>query len=127
MKNPQWNDRESDDLTGSPELFATNLLLVRAIDNSVESVTMTKETDRIAVQLFAEDRDYEPETLTEDTDQWSTIKSRFQAMTNFDENDENEGTLEPNLPKSGKVSSIRVSYGDGNLVLDFHYSGDSTG
>ena len=119
MQNPQWQDRSPDDLTGSPELFATNLLLVRAMDQELDRIEIARHDDSIGVTLVASDRDYEEETLTEETDNWSKIVERFQTMTEF-ETDE-YGSLQPSIPVQDPVDEMEIHYEDDQITVSFHY------
>lgn len=120
MKNPQWQDRDGDDLTGSPELFATNLLLVRAMDNRLNRIEVNRHDDRVGVQLFSSDRDYEEETLTENLDAWAKIVDRFEGITDFEEPGET-GRLIPTIPVDDAVEEMKVNYDDGLIAVTFEY------
>lgn len=120
MKNPQWQDREGDDLTGSAELFATNLLLVRAMDNRLDKIEVTRHEDRIGVQLYSSDRDYEEETLTENLDTWPKIVDRFEELTDFEEPGET-GRLNPTIPVDDAVDEMRIDYDEEQLTVTFEY------
>lgn len=120
MKNPQWQDRDGDDLTGSPELFATNLLLVRAMDNRLSRIEVNRHEDRVGVQLFSSERDYEEETLTEQLDTWPKIVDRFEEITDFEEPGET-GRLNPTIPVDDAVTAMKVRYDEGQITLSFTY------
>lgn len=110
-----------DDLTGSPELFATNLLVVRAIEHDMNAVTLRKGDGEITVKNQHDDREYEKETLTEDVTMWTDIKERFQSMTEFGE-DQTSGTLSAKTPATERVESIAIAYPDEETIkLTFHY------
>lgn len=114
--------REPDSLAGSPELFATNLLLVRAIDNEIDRILIERSPGEITVQLVDESRDYDPETLTEDLDHWDAIVERFQDYTRPDKDASGEGTiLEPNIPAADNVEEIRIKMSDNQLDIVFDH------
>lgn len=122
MQNPQWNNRTPDELTGSPELFATNLLLVRAIENSIDSIEIKKEPDAVTVQLISSETDYDRETLTEKMNIWSKIKDRFKSITEFESDSSKKGTLEPNIPiDEQELESMKITYHDESIVIDLNY------
>lgn len=119
MQNPQWQDRSPDDLTGSPELFASNLLLVRAMDQQLDKIEIARHEDSIGVTLFSSERNYDEETLTERTEKWTSIVDRFQSMTNFE--NETDGILEPSIPVRDPVDEITVRYENGQITISFGY------
>lgn len=122
MSTPDESPREPDSLAGSPELFATNLLLVRAIDNRIERITMERTGDAILVQLFEAEREHEPETLTEDTGKWDSIVERFEDYTRPEKEASGEGTvLEPNIPSAENVDEIRIQFTSNQLEITFDH------
>lgn len=121
MKNPQWEGRTPDELTGSPELFATNLLLVRAIDNQINRIIIEKLSAEIIVQLHHPDKDYEEETLTEDTSTWSDIRERFKDITEFDDSAKNKGILKPKIPASKTLDRLEVQYDTDTIDINLHF------
>ncbi len=121
MKNPQWQNRETDELAGSPELFATNLLMVRALENSLKRIEIRNQDNEITVQLFADDNDYERETLTEDTGKWTDILDRFREITDFYDDGTDHGELQPNLPNTYSYETIEATYEDSKLTITFQY------
>lgn len=114
-------DREQDPLVGSPELFATNLLLVRAIEQGMTEIQIRNHGDHVEVQNIHPKREYPSETLTEEPDRWEKIRQRFRDMTEFEENDQ-EGLLKPSTPAQNQVDRIEASYPEPNrIVLSFVY------
>jgi hypothetical protein len=112
-----------DDLTGSPELFASNLLIVRAIEHGMTGVTIRRENDGIIVQNEHPDREYDKETLTEDTGIWSDIVERFRSMT-VEREDASTDRLKPKTPATEQVESIEIRYPDEETIeLTFQHAG----
>jgi len=111
-----------DELTGSPELFASNLLVVRAIEHEMNSVVIRRTDEKVLVQNIHDERNYEEETLTEQLEKWSEIQERFQSMTTFSDDNSNTGELTPNTPATRSVDRIEISYPDDSTIkLTFHY------
>lgn len=121
MVTPSEPPRDPDSLAGSPELFATNLLLVRAIDNEIERITIDRAPDEITVQLIKEGQDYDPETLTERTDKWDDIVERFREHTVSGEADAWGTVLEPNIPAADTVEEIRIQFEEDCIELRFNH------
>ncbi|MFB6344301.1 MAG: hypothetical protein ABEK50_00810 [bacterium] len=115
MDNPTWNDREQDPLVGSPELFVSNLVLVRAIENGLTKIEITREEDGITVQNEKDGEGYDRETLTDDPNKWKDIVERFKSMT--ESGDEGEKYLKPKTPATGKVDTIRIEYSDSETIV----------
>lgn len=114
-------DRQQDPLVGSPELFATNLLLVRAIEQGMSEIHIENHEDHVQVQNIHPDRQYPSETLTEKAGQWEKIHKRFQNMTEFDDND-SQGRLKPNTPAQKQVNRIIARYPEPDRIeLCFFY------
>lgn len=111
MKTPPG---DGDNLVGSPELFATNLLLVRAIEHDMNRVTIRRTDEGIRVQNHHDDQQYDPEILTEDLSKWTEIRDRFEAMTEFD--DDRSGTLKPSTPAVDNIDHIGVEYPDEETI-----------
>ncbi len=120
MQNPQWQERSADNLTGSPELFASNLLLVRAMDQQLNKIEIRRHNDAIGVLLYSSDREYDEETLTEQTEKWSPIVERFESLTNF--NNDREGILEPSIPVQDPVEKMTIRYDQNEIIISFHYN-----
>jgi len=119
MENPQWQNRSTDDLTGSPELFASNLLLVRAMDQQLDKINITRHDDAIGVTMYSSDREYDEETLTERTEKWTQIVDRFESMTDFE--DDRKGILDPSIPVHDPVKEMTVRYEDNQITISFRY------
>lgn len=118
MDRPDQPPRDPDSLAGSPELFATNLLLVRAIENEIERITIDRSSSEITVQLMKADQDYEPETLTEQTEKWGDIVERFRGHTLSGASEEGWGSvLEPNIPAANSVDELRIQFGNDRIEL----------
>lgn len=118
MVTPNEPPRDPDSLAGSPELFATNLLLVRAIENEIDRITIERTSSEITVQLIKEDTDYDPETLTERTDKWNDIVERFRDHTRPDETDGGWGiVLEPNIPAADSVEDFRIEIDENRIEI----------
>lgn len=110
-----------DDLTGSPELFASNLLIVRAIEHGMDQVTIQLEDGAVAVQNHHPEQDYDKEILTENTEIWADIRERFQDMTEFEERND-RGLLSSNIPATGRTEKITVAYpNEQTIEISFHY------
>ncbi|MFB6345056.1 MAG: hypothetical protein ABEK50_04690 [bacterium] len=119
MPDPTEPPREPDSLAGSPELFATNLLLVRAIENQIDRIEITRSSSEITVQLLKDEHEYEQETLTETTSSWSDIVDRFKEQTTFEDDD--SGELKPSIPAAETIRQISVTYEDTKITLTFDY------
>lgn len=92
-----------DPLTGKPELFATNLLLKRALEQGVERIVFRREGNRVIVRLHHPDREYEPETLSEQPDTWDRLTERLTGLI-----DEESGEFQPGFPPPESVRSIEL-------------------
>lgn len=115
-----FENRSPDDLTGSPELFATNLLIARGIENDLDIIRIEKKSAEISVTLESDQDHFDPETLTEDTTSWSDIQERFKSMTSFDDSsDASSGTLEPKTPLSERIKSIKINFSSNLITLKF--------
>jgi len=115
------DDREQDPLVGSPELFATNLLLVRAIEQGISEIHIENRDDQVQVQNIHPNREYPSETLTEEPGQWEKIHRRFREMTDFDKTD-SHGRLKPNTPAQKQVDRIEARYPEPSRIeLSFFY------
>lgn len=110
---PPGHGSGSDPLAGSPELFATNLLLTRCIENRMVAAHLRRENG-VHVHLEGPEGTLEEETLTEEDSRWSDVRDRFREMTNFDE--EQSGELELTTPAAGQVKTVRVSYPDPDTI-----------
>lgn len=109
----------SDPLTGSPELFATNLLLTRCIENRMKAAHFRRDNG-VHVKLEGPDETLEEETLTETDARWSDVRDRFRTMTNFEQ--EQTGELNLTTPAARQIDTIRISYPDPDTIhVRFHY------
>lgn len=126
MNNPKWKNRTDDDLAGSPELFTTNLLLMRAIENATDAVEIKNQSDQITVQFHDTERDSQPETLTEASSAWKNIRKRLEHFTEWDSVDSQTGQLKPNIPTADTVTSMDVAFTDDTIQINFNYSDESS-
>lgn len=115
MDNPTWQDRTPDELAGTPELFATNLVLVEAIKNKLQRLIIKRHPDRVTVTLVNRSGETRQETLTESPDRWSKIRERFQSMTESHEN--KPSLLRTNIPAADAITEMRIQYPGPDEIL----------
>lgn len=109
-----------DPLSGSPELFATNLLISRCIENRMDGVRLRRTEEGVRVYLEHPDRDHDEETLTDDPSRWEDVRDRFRSLT--EPRPEGADELCPRTPAAEQVQSIRVEYPDPETIqLRFDY------
>lgn len=99
-----------DSLTGKPELFATNLLLKRALDQRVHSITFRHEGNRVEVQLEHPEEDLEAETLSEEPETWDRVIDRLRDHTE-------SGEFQPQFPGPDELDSIQFEMPDDDTAI----------
>ncbi len=113
----------SDPLSGSPELFATNLLITRCIENGMHGVRLRRTGEGVTVRLEHPDREHEEETLTDDPARWEDVRDRFRALT--EPRPDGPDELCPRTPAAERVRRITIEYPDEDTVhLRLEYPAD---
>lgn len=120
MDNPTWDNRTPDELAGSPELFASNLVIVEAIEKNLRGLELIRGTDAVTVIMhYPSGKDVE-ETLTEDPGRWEQVTERFRSMTEFET--ERKGVLKPQTPVREKLEAISIEFHDDETIsIRFRY------
>lgn len=118
MDNPNFSDRSPDPLAGSPEQFATNLLIVNAIEQGLNAIELERTNTEVIVKLYNDERQYEAETLTEYPERWSDIRDKFREKTEFS-NNEQSGIFKPSIPATNSVDEIPIEFKNNAIEITF--------
>ncbi len=120
MDNPTWEDRTPDELAGTPELFASNLVIVEAIEKNLRGLELIREPEGVTVIMHYPSGKEVEETLTENPENWERVTERFRSITEFDS--DRKGELKPQTPARDKLDAITIEYHeDDTISIRFRY------